>query len=197
MNGWYVMKKAFFLILLSFTIVVCTACGNTDDKASSIPSDSYQDTADSNKGGETIQEPDVKTLVNSYVTAYNDAATAQISDVTEVNVTDKGSGHYRTEFRLGAFSDSYAVTGNIDDINMDIVGYGWSKDDIRIYADDISLEQAVEITKISIPILDKTVSESDIQVALSDMQAGDELNGYYCGNVGILWIGNDLMLKVE
>ena len=29
------MKKAFFLILLSFSIVVCTACGNTDDKSSS------------------------------------------------------------------------------------------------------------------------------------------------------------------
>ena len=89
------------------------------------------------------------------------------------------------------------MTGNIDDVNIDIVGYGWSKDDIRLYADDISLEQAIEITKISIPILGKTVSESDIQVALSDMENGDELNGYYCGNVGILWIGDDLMLKVE
>ena len=195
------MKKAFFLILLSLTIVVCAACGNTDDKASSIPSDSpsdpSQDTADLIKDEEPIQEPDVNTLVCSFVTAYNDAATAQISNVTEVNVTDKESGHYRTEFRLGAFSNSYAVTGNIDDVNIDIVGYGWSKDDIRLYADDISLEQAVEITKISIPILDKTASESDIQVTLSDMENGDELNGYYCGNVGILWIGDDLMLKVE
>ena len=195
------MKKAFLFILLSLTIVVCAASGNTDDKASSIPSDSpsdsSQDTAGPNRSEETIQEPDVKTLVNSFVTAYNDAATAQISNVTEVNVTDKESSHYRTEFRLGAFSDSYAVTGNIDDINIDIVGYGWSKDDIRIYADDISLEQAIEITKISIPLLDKTVSESDIQAALSDMETGDELNGYYCGNVGILWIGDDLMLKVE
>lgn len=195
------MKRAFLFILLSLVIVVCAACGNADDKAGSIPSDSpsesYQDTADLSKGEEPIQEPNVKALVSSFVTAYNDAATAQISNVTEVNVADKKSGHYRTEFRLGAFSNSYAVTGNIDDVNIDIVGYGWSKDDIRLYADDISLEQAVEIAKVSIPILDKTVSESDIQVALSDMENGDELNGYYCGNVGILWNGDDLMLKVE
>lgn len=195
------MRKVFCLILLSFTIVVCTACGNTDDMVSSIPSvppsESYQDTADSNKDEEPIQEPTEETLVNSFVTAYNEVTTAPISNVTKVNVTDKESGHYRTAFRLSAFSDSYAVTGNIDDVNIDIVGYGWGKDSIRIYADDISLEKAVEITKISIPILDKTVSESDIQDVLSDMINGDELNGRYCGNVGILWIGDDLMLKVE
>ena len=106
------MKKAVLFILLSLTIVVCAACGNTDDKASSIPgdspSDSSQDTADLINGEEPIQEPDVKTLVCSFVTA-NDTATAQISNVTEVNVTDKESGHYRTEFRLGAFSNSYEM----------------------------------------------------------------------------------------
>ena len=94
------MKKTFLFILLTLTIAAWAACGNTDDKASSIPSDSpsdsSQDTADLIKGEEPIQEPDVKTLVCSFVTAYNDAATAQISNVTEVNVTDKESGHYRT-----------------------------------------------------------------------------------------------------
>lgn len=195
------MKKVLCLILLSFTIAVCTACGNTDDKVSSIsgdsPGESYQDTADSIQEEELIQESNAKTLVDSFVTAYNQVATAQISNVTEVNVTDKESGHYRTEFRLGAFSDSYAVTGNVDDVNVDIVGYGWRKDCIRIYADDVSLEKAVEITKMSIPILDESVPESDIQVVLSDMVNGNELNGRYCGNVGILWSGDDLMLKAE
>ena len=63
--------------------------------------------------------------------------------------------------------------------------------------DNISLEQAIEIVKISIPILDETVSESDFQETIDDLENGKKLNGYYCGKVGILWIGDDLMLKYE
>lgn len=59
------------------------------------------------------------------------------------------------------------------------------------------LETSIEIVKISIPILDETVSESDFQETIDDLENGKELNGYYCGKVGIFWSGDDLMLKYE
>lgn len=188
------MKKViYFCMILSF-FVCFTACGNNKAKdspvASSNANDSYQD-------NEPSEIPETENSVKTFVTAYNKVATTEISNLTEVDVTDRESGHYRTEFRLGAFSDSYAVTGNIDDANIDIIGYGWLKKCIRIYADNISLEQAIEIVKISIPILDETVSESDFQETIDDLENGKKLNGYYCGKVGILWIGDDLMLKYE
>ena len=102
-----------------------------------------------------------------------------ITDISEIDVTDQTSGHYRTEFRLGAFEDAYAKTGLIGDIAVDIVGYGWDKEDIRIYADGISLEQAKEIIKVASPILDTTLSESDIQDVMTFLDENQEANGYY------------------
>ena len=188
------MKKVIYFCMILSIFVCFTACGNNKAKdspvASSNANDSYQD-------NEPSEIPETENSVKTFVTAYNKVATTEISNLTEVDVTDRKSGHYRTEFRLGAFSDSYAVTGNIDDANIDIIGYGWLEKCIRIYADNISLEQAIEIVKISIPILDETVSESDFQETIDDLENGKELNGYYCGKVGILWNGDDLMLKYE
>ena len=47
-----------------------------------------------------------------------------VSSSEKVDVTDQTSGHYRTEFRLGAFKDSIAKTGKIGDIAIDIVNCG-------------------------------------------------------------------------
>ena len=87
---------------------------------------------------------------------------------------------------MGAFEDAYAKTGLIGDIAVDIVGYGWDKEDIRIYADGISLEQAKEIIKGASPILDTTLSESDIQDVMTFLDENQEANGYYYGDIGLL-----------
>lgn len=140
--------------------------------------------------------------VDLFIEEYNKAATIPITDISEIDVTDQTSEHYRTEFRLGAFEDAYAKTGLIGDIAVDIVGYGWDKEAIRIYADDISLEQAQEIIKAASPILDTTLSESDIQDVMTYLDENQEANGYYYGDIGLLLLGKykesyELMLKVE
>lgn len=140
--------------------------------------------------------------VDLFIEEYNKAATTPITDISEIDVTDQTSEHYRTEFRLGAFEDAYAKTGLIGDIAVDIVGYGWDKEAIRIYADDISLEQAQEIIKAASPILDTTLSESDIQDVMTYLDENQEANGYYYGDIGLLLLGKykesyELMLKVE
>ena len=63
-------------------------------------------------------------------------------------------------------------------------------------------EQAKEIIKVASPILDTTLSESDIQDVMTFLDENQEANGYYYGDIGLLLLGKykesyELMLKVE
>ena len=208
------MRKIFALLLI--LIVTCTmvACSGENEDATSSDEIMQQETqsniptSGSQEDNEVVEqvEPEIPpveiTMVDLFIDEYNKAAATPITDISEIDVTNKESGHYRTEFRLGAFADAYAKMGLIGDIVVDIVGYGWDKEDIRIYADEISLEQTKEIIKISSPILDETLSDSDIQDVMSYLDENQEENGYYYGDIGLLLLEKhkesyELMLKVE
>ena len=208
------MRKilTFLLILLIACSMVACSREPNDSKAPSegiqqeSNSDAQSSEPQSEKEDTEETEPEQPSVefekVDLFIEEYNKAATIPITDISEIDVTDQTSGHYRTEFRLGAFEDAYAKTGLIGDIAVDIVGYGWDKEDIRIYADGISLEQAKEIIKVASPILDTTLSESDIQDVMTFLDENQEANGYYYGDIGLLLLGKykesyELMLKVE
>ena len=204
------------LIFLLILLIACSmvACSSEPNDSKS-PSESIQQESNSDAQSSEPQnekedteetEPEQPSVelekVDLFIEEYNKAATTPITDISEIDVTDQASGHYRTEFRLGAFEDAYAKTGLIGDIVVDIVGYGWDKEDIRIYADGISLEQAKEIIKAASPILDTSLSESDIQDVMTYLDENQEANGYYYGDIGLLLLGKykesyELMLKVE
>lgn len=203
---------AFLLILLiACSMVACSSeLNNLKSSSEGIQQKSNSDAQSSelqNEKEDTEEtKPEQPSLeldkVDLFIEEYNKAATTPITDISEIDVTDQTSEHYRTEFRLGAFEDAYAKTGLIGDIAVDIVGYGWDKEAIRIYADDISLEQAQEIIKAASPILDTTLSESDIQDVMTYLDENQEANGYYYGDIGLLLLGKykesyELMLKVE
>ena len=208
------MRKIIPLLLILLMACSMVACSNEPNDAKS-PDEVIQHESDSNaqvsdpqnekeavEETEPEQPPVELEKVDLFIEEYNKAATTPITDISEIDVTDQTSGHYRTEFRLGAFADAYAKTGLIGDIAVDIVSYGWDKEDIRIYADGISLEQAKEIIKVSSPILDITLSESDIQDVMTYLDENQEANGYYYGDIGLLLLGKykesyELMLKVE
>lgn len=142
-------------------------------------------------------------LVESIVTAYNQSTSTPITDLHTVDVTDRNSEHYRTEFRLGAFEGAYAQTGRIGDINIDIVTYGYGKnDDVRIYADGITLEQAIEIITYASPILDSDLGASELTEILDYVNENKEANGKYYGDLGLVLLGKysssyELMIKYE
>lgn len=203
---------AFLLILLiACSMVACSSeLNNSKSSSEGIQQKSNSDAQSTelqNEKEDTEEtKPEQPSLeldkVDLFIEEYNKAATTPITDISEIDVTDQTSEHYRTEFRLGAFEDAYAKTGLIGDIAVDIVGYGWDKEAIRIYADDISLEQAQEIIKAASPILDTTLSESDIQDVMTYLDENQEANGYYYGDIGLLLLGKykesyELMLKVE
>lgn len=208
------MRKIFALLLILIMACSMAACsgenGNTTSRDEIMQQETQSDGQDSgsHEDKEDIEQVEPETppvelsKVDLFIDEYNKAAATPITDISEIDVTNKESGHYRTEFRLGAFADAYAKTGLIGDIVVDIVGYGWDKEDIRIYADGISLEQAKEIIKVASPILDTTLSESDIQDVMTYLDENQEANGYYYGDIGLLLLGKykesyELMLKVE
>ena len=203
---------AFLLILLiACSMVACSSDPNNSKSSSEgiqqkSNSDAQSTELQNEKEDTEETKPEQPSLeldkVDLFIEEYNKAATTPITDISEIDVTDQTSEHYRTEFRLGAFEDAYAKTGLIGDIAVDIVGYGWGKEAIRIYADDISLEQAQEIIKTASPILDTTLSESDLQDVMTYLDENQEANGYYYGDIGLLLLGKykesyELMLKVE
>lgn len=208
------MRKIFALLLILIMACSMAACsgenGNTTSRDEIMQQETQSDGQDSgpHEDKEDIEQVESETppvelsKVDLFIDEYNKAAATPITDISEIDVTNKESGHYRTEFRLGAFADAYAKTGLIGDIVVDIVGYGWDKEDIRIYADGISLEQAKEIIKVASPILDTTLSESDIQDVMTYLDENQEANGYYYGDIGLILLGKykesyELMLKAE
>lgn len=59
-------------------------------------------------------------------------------------------------------------------------------------------EQAKEIIKVASPILDTTLSESDIQDVITYLDENQEANGYYYGDIGLLLLlGQQLPARLD
>lgn len=199
------MKRYFTFILAIVLSISLTACGEENDNKNSnetfgqehlMTDEAVDNTSD------TDEQTTGMSKVEKFIEEYNETAANPITETIEFNVKDKDSGHYRTEFRLGAFSNSYAKTGKIKDNSIDIVSYGRNNEDIRIYVDKGSLEQSKEIVETASPILDSNLSNADIQNVLDYLDENQEANGYYYGKIGMTLLGKykssyELMLKVE
>lgn len=178
------MKKlytVFFALALAMTFLF--ACGVKTSEV--VPTDTAE------------QQTVTQSEVDRFISEYNIAAEEPIMDIAEINITNQESEHYRTEFRLSAFTNAEAKTGKIDDICIDVVGYGYANEKLRIYAYGVTQEQAKKIIKIAAPILDNSWTDADTEDVCYKIEEASELNGYYHGKVGITLIRDELMLKVE
>lgn len=201
------MKKLLLLILVNVLIFSLVACSNSGSQQSNEPVSTDEGISQQESSIEQVnpskeqEEPSEQSKVDVFIAEYNKVAINPITDAVKVDVTDKESGHYRTEFRLGAFESSEAKTGKIGDVVIDIISYGshggfFENDNMRVYADDLTLEQAKEIIKAASKILDKSLTDADVQEVLDYLDENKSANGYYYGDIGLLFSG-DLMLKVE
>ncbi len=199
------MKKLLSFLLVFVFAFSLVACGEISDDYTSSTTDKGAETSETDTPlTNTTEQPETSepavelTMVDAFIEEYNKVATTPITNVVEFNVTDKESGHYRTEYRLGAFSDAIAKSGKIDDLVIDIVNCGWSKDELRIYVDGINTEQAKYIIKVASPILDKTITDADIQEVLDYIDEYGDANKYY-GELGVLFnnIRGELMIKTD
>lgn len=193
--------KRHYVFLVILMVIILSSCADTDKNE--LPKENAIMTPESSISEETATtdsssvETEKIEKTDGFIDQYNQVAPTPITDISEVDVTDKESGHYRTEFRLSAFSDSYAKTGYIADSAIDIVSYGWLDVDIRVYVSGADLDRAKEVIKAASPILDSDLTESDIQEVLDYLDENKSANGYYYGKIGLLYLGSELMLKVE
>lgn len=183
------MKKIFMLVItIVMVFTVCSCSSNTDKQISEIKRDT------------TVEELAVeKSMVDEFIEKYNTISPTPITDAVEVDVTDKESGHYRTEFRLGAFENSIAKTGKIGNIVIDIVNCGWQNDELRIYADGINGEQAAEIVQYASPIMDADVSNDELQDVLDYLTGKNDYHNGYFGELCMTFndIRGELMLRTD
>lgn len=195
------MKKYCVFMFTVVLFISLTACGGTNSNQPPATTSSQESvTSEQGQSSDTANSTEAETItVDSFIEKYNITAPTPIENPVEIDVTDREGGHYRTEFRLSAFSNSYAKTGKIGDITIDIVNCNRNNDELRIYADDITPEQAVEIVKYAAPIMDPSVSDNELQDVLDYLSGASDYHSGYFGNL-VLTFNNvlgQLMLRTS
>lgn len=195
-----IMAVAWILFL------VIALSGGTGTEGSQVDNPSYNQSTTS---GTNNQTESLDTILNNYVgeivSEFNSKSSEKLTFVENFTPSDKNSGHYRTEFRLTAYKDavgkSYKLGGKVVDIVVHGNAYGDSIT-CRIYTNDTSLSQVINLINIFSPILDSSMTASELQNAITEVSTKKYANGYYFGDLGITLSGTDtkgyeLMLKTD
>lgn len=143
--------------------------------------------------------------IDYFVEEFNASSDNKLTFAEDFVVSSKESGHYRTEFRLGAYEDAVGKSYNYyNDKIVDIVATKsyFGKIDIRIYSDGITLAHCLELIRYASPLLDTTISNETVNEAIDYVTENKEANGYYYGELGLLILGNDkkgydIMIKTD
>ena len=142
-------------------------------------------------------------MITAFVNEFNSNSGTALEFVEAFTPSDHDSGHYRVEFRLGAYSEAVGMAYRYGDATVDIVarkptiGNGV----IRVYMDGATLEQCEQMLWTASPIMDRTATTDDIQTTVDYVDEHKSANGYYYSNLGIVLLGNndkgyELMIKM-
>lgn len=149
---------------------------------------------------------DQSKVIDSLVDDFNASSDTDLVFVEEFTPSDKESGHYRIEFRLNAYSEATGKSYSYDETTVDIVANTTIFGDVhkRIYMDGATLQQCEDMIKYASVLMYSSVTESDINGAIKEIDEKQEANGYYYGDMklGLLVLkrGEDsyeFMLKYE
>lgn len=117
----------------------------------------------------TDKENEVETVsyLDNYIDKYNSLTKYKITNLSVLDIHDKSSQHYKTEFRLQAFKNATAKTGTLDGNIIDIIDYSsfslTNSCNLRIYANISNTDIAKEFIRISSQIFDSTITENDLE----------------------------------
>ncbi|EXM41094.1 hypothetical protein RASY3_04030 [Ruminococcus albus SY3] len=143
--------------------------------------------SESSSETEASDNSSIENTIVSLVENYNATAKKQLIYSEDFVVSSTDSGHYRTEFRLPAFKNAVGKSYNIDDYTIDIIEIDKLGDfETRIYSDNISLDQCLELIQYFSPLLDSSLSNERINETLEYVSEKKNANGYYYGNLVIL-----------
>ena len=133
------------------------------------------------------------TYMDDVVNRFNAQSTEQLVYVETFDPQDKDSDHYRVEFRLSAYNDAIGKSYLLGDKNVDLVASeSWSGINFRVYTNDVSFEQVIALIQGMSPIMDTTLSDTDLQATIVKVSAEKTANGYYYGELSITLFGSDV-----
>lgn len=145
---------------------------------------------------------DVDKYINDIVDKYNSQATEQLVYVEDFTPSDINSGHYRVEFRLGAYKDAIGKSYLLGDKVVDFIASKtiYNSVTFRVYTNNTSLKQVIALIKGMSPLMDETLSDAKLENAVHEIETEKTANGYYYGKLGIVLLGSDdkgydLMIK--
>ncbi len=185
------------------TVEQGTISESTLDASSSSITETKQESSDITENS-TPEPATQEGAIDSLVEEFNSSSDNKLVFAEDFVVSNKESGHYRTEFRLGAYKDAVGKSYNYSDKTVDIVAtksYS-GRIDIRVYSDGITLDQCIDLIKYASPLLDPAISDEKVIEAVDYVKERKEANGYYYGELGLLVLGNDtkgyeLMIKTD
>ena len=194
------MKKVFISILLILCIFL-VGCDDIYDALEEAMNSItvFTEPAESQTIDDVIEItsnndiPTIESEIISFVNAFNSSSNVSLVFVEDFTPSDKSSLHYRTEFRLSAYSDAIGKSYTLGETVVDIVGkQSWSGSiTIRVYMDGATLDQCVEMVKYASPIMDSDIDSNELQTTIDYITENKTANGYYYADLGLLLLGND------
>lgn len=200
------MKKQILLLLAVTMAVSLVACQkaekpNTDGLPNVTESAQAEEQLEAVPTAEpSTEEPTAeRSRIDVFIEAFNQVAATPITEVAEIDIFDRESGHYRTEFRLSAFEGATAKSGKIGTAVLDVINCGRAKDELRIYADGLEGEQAAEIVTYAAPIMDPNLSADELQGVLDYLNGVSDYHNGYFGTLCVTFnrISGEFMLRTD
>lgn len=153
---------------------------------------------------EEQKNPTQESTIEDLANGFNALSENKLEYVEDFVVSDKGSGHYRTEFRLPAYKDAVGKSYNFGESVVDIISCQsvFENIDVRIYAYNATLDQCKMLVQYVSKLLDPTMTDEAVSDTISYIEENKVANGYYYGKLGLLLIGSgdqvyNLMIKTD
>lgn len=107
-----------------------------DSGTTAAPTTTQQPDSTPQENEEAEQKP--AKLHERFLEKFEASYGTPVGDLTNFNPQDRDSGHYRTEYRLGAYEASTGASGTIGDMTIEMVEYGGygkpeKNHDFRVY----------------------------------------------------------------
>lgn len=141
-SSWNMRGVLLTLFAALFACTLITGCaGGNLGKA-----DGHQETAESEQSASEDKRTDDEeaaskkklttaeareAALRDFIDSYNATASTPFVLNEYFDPKDKGGAHYRTEYRLSAWTDGKGASGTTGEINVDFVSY---RDGVRMYA---------------------------------------------------------------
>lgn len=171
-------KKTVAIVVFAVLLLV-GACSQAFQKKDASPSSGAAQTevaSPDSKGGSQAETnaktPEKGELISDFVDSFNAASPTKITDTATFDPQDRNSGHYRTEYRLGAFEGSTGMHGKIGDLSIDVVEYGsyngyWNTGKLRVYIEGAEAE-AHDAFRTAAKVLDPKLPDDAIQGVMDE-----------------------------